>query len=52
MKAECKNSILTLTLPKIEEARFKVVKVDFTEDNKVLTDFASGTLADIPVHKT
>jgi HSP20 family protein len=52
VKAEFKNSILTLTLPKIEEARLKVVKLDFTDDNKVLTDFASGTLADIPLHKT
>ncbi|MBW4631765.1 MAG: Hsp20/alpha crystallin family protein [Iphinoe sp. HA4291-MV1] len=51
VKAEFKNGILTLTLPKVEEARYKVVKLNFTEDNKVLTDSTSGTIVDVPVQK-
>ncbi|MBW4629789.1 MAG: Hsp20/alpha crystallin family protein [Brasilonema octagenarum HA4186-MV1] len=52
VKAEFKNGILTLTLPKIEESRFKVVKLKFTDDNKVLTDSDSGTVVDLSVQKT
>lgn len=50
VKAECKNGILTLTLPKIEEARFKVVKLNFSDDIMVLT--GSGTVVDVAVQKT
>ncbi|NJM73996.1 MAG: Hsp20/alpha crystallin family protein [Scytonema sp. RU_4_4] len=51
VKAEFKNGILTLTLPKIEDARYKVVRLNFTDDNKVLTDSRAGTVVDVPVQK-
>ncbi|WP_407884750.1 Hsp20/alpha crystallin family protein [Scytonema sp. NUACC26] len=50
VKAEFKNGILTLILPKVDEVKYKAVKINLAEDKKLPTS-ASGQTIDVPVQK-
>jgi HSP20 family protein len=51
VKAEFKNGILTLILPKIDEVKYKVVKIDLANDDKQLPGTVSAEIVDVPVQK-
>lgn len=51
VKAEFKNGILTLMLPKVDEVKSKFVKINLTENKKLPPTSASGEIVDVTVQK-
>jgi len=47
VQAEFKNGILTLTLPKVEEARRRVVKIDLGHSQNAIPSAESATTVDV-----
>ncbi|MEB3217683.1 MAG: Hsp20/alpha crystallin family protein [Nostocales cyanobacterium 94392] len=48
VKAEFKNGILKLVLPKTEEAKFKKINIEVVEENKTLPGNNSSKILDVP----
>ncbi|MEM9925231.1 MAG: Hsp20/alpha crystallin family protein [Cyanobacteria bacterium P01_D01_bin.50] len=48
IKAEFKNSILKLVMPKTEESKFKKVNINVVETNNNLTGDNSSKILDVP----
>lgn len=51
VKAEFKNGVLTLILPKLENAKYKVVKLNLADENATLPSSDLPKILDVPVQK-